>query len=64
MKTYGYLVAIETDDEILANVVYQAIVNTFDDDNHYKQYGKAKVDVEFLGEIDVYNETGVKIEEA
>ena len=54
MKTYGYLIALEHDEEILANVVESAIAEYFDSDAHYKQYGKTKIDVEFLGEIECY----------
>lgn len=63
MKTYGFLVAIESDQSVTKEFIEDAISFYMDDDNHYKMWGSSRINVEALGLIDVYNEDGTKQEE-
>lgn len=56
MKTWGYLIAIESEEDPGKDVIADGIKYYLDDDNDYKLWGYVKVDVEALGQLDVYPE--------
>ena len=62
MKTYGFLVAIETDATLDPEELNDLIINAIEYSSNIQQIA-LEVDCETLGEIDVYSEDGTKQEE-
>lgn len=56
MKTYGYLIAIESDKPLEKDEVEEALAMWLDHDNNYKKYKTDLIEAEALGEIECYEE--------